>query len=243
MQDGMSGDVGTSLHSLLLAGEGLGTFLDQLAVLAADTVDGSRGCGITLLTADRATTVWSSDELTSRLDEIQYGQGNGPCLHAARTGEAVVMDDLYADQRWPAYRDQARTQGLCSSLSLPLDLGDADALGALNYYVFEPHTFTSDEVARLTEFRAEISRALALALRHDQLSRQTDHLHAAMATRRIIDQALGIIMAQNRCSAAEAFTVLRRASNNRNVKIQALAEDLIRRMTGAEPNRNTNWQE
>jgi hypothetical protein len=166
MQDSMSGDVGTSLHSLLLAGTGLDTFLEQLAVLAADTVDGASGCDITLLIANRPTTVSSSDELTSRLDGIQYGEGNGPCLHAARIGETMLMDDVYADQRWPAYRDQARAQGLCPSLSLPLDLGDADALGALNYYAFEPHMFTSAEAARLSEFRDEISRALTLALRH-----------------------------------------------------------------------------
>ena len=243
MQHRIGSDGEMSLHDLILAAEGIDTFLDRLAILAADTVGGASGCGITLVSADRATTVSSSDERTSELDEIQYSEGSGPGLHAARTGETVLMDDLYGDRRWPAYRDQARALGLCSSLSLPLDLADAEASGALNYYVFEPHTFAGDEVEQLSQFRDEMSRALNLALRHDRLTRQTDHLHAAMASRRIIDQALGIIMAQNRCSAEQAFVVLRRASNNRNIKIQLLAEDLIRNITGAEPNRDTNWRQ
>jgi AmiR/NasT family two-component response regulator len=48
-------------------------------------------------------------------------------------------------------------------------------------------------------------------------------------------------MAQNRCSSDEAFRILRRASNNRNLKMQLLAEDLIRTMTGTEPSRDTHW--
>jgi AmiR/NasT family two-component response regulator len=49
-----------------------------------------------------------------------------------------------------------------------------------------------------------------------------------MGTRRVIDQAIGLIMAQNRCSADDAFDILRRASQNRNLKINRLASDMIR---------------
>jgi AmiR/NasT family two-component response regulator len=49
-------------------------------------------------------------------------------------------------------------------------------------------------------------------------------------------------MAQNRCSADEAFDVLRRASNNRNVKISLLAADMIRTATGTEPDTNPHFK-
>jgi AmiR/NasT family two-component response regulator len=57
----------------------------------------------------------------------------------------------------------------------------------------------------------------------------------------VIDQAIGIIMAQNRCSADDAFQILRRASMNRNVKIQQLGADMIRAMTGTDPSTDTSW--
>jgi GAF domain-containing protein len=239
--DRAPGDVRARLHRLLFVTNGLDEFLEQLAVLAADVVEGDSECGITLIREGQPVTVAASGERTAKLDEIQYGNGDGPCLHAARTGEVVLVNDLSTDTRWPAYRDQVEGQGLHSTVALPLELGD-DERGALNFYVFERrHRFTKGELRVLSQFSAEATRALDLALRHDEQSRQTGHLHAAMATRRVIDQALGIVMAQNRCSSDEAFRILRRASNNRNLKMQLLAEDLIRTMTGTEPSRDTHW--
>jgi AmiR/NasT family two-component response regulator len=48
-------------------------------------------------------------------------------------------------------------------------------------------------------------------------------------------------MAQNRSSADDAFDVLRRASMNRNIKIQQLAGDMIRAVTGADPSSDASW--
>ncbi|MGT2461781.1 ANTAR domain-containing protein [Sinomonas atrocyanea] len=42
-------------------------------------------------------------------------------------------------------------------------------------------------------------------------------------------------MAQSRCSAEEAFDVLRRASNNRNVKLHTVAAELVQRIHPALP--------
>jgi AmiR/NasT family two-component response regulator len=53
-----------------------------------------------------------------------------------------------------------------------------------------------------------------------------------MATRSIIDQAMGVIMAQNRCSSDTAFGILRRASQNRNLKLWHVAGDIITAVTG-----------
>jgi ANTAR domain len=44
---------------------------------------------------------------------------------------------------------------------------------------------------------------------------------AALSGRAVIDQALGIIMGQRRCSADEAFGVLREVSQTSNVKLRA----------------------
>lgn len=236
-----AGDVRTRVHQLHFEAEGLDTFLEQLAVLAADSVDADASCGVTLVRESGAVTVAPSDERTTTLDELQYAQGDGPCLEAARSGEVVLVPDVSRDDRWPAYREHATARGLHAVLSIPLHLGD-EMSGALNLYAFEPHTFDEDERVSLEHFGEETSRAISLAVRHDMLTRQKDHLHSAMASRRVIDQALGIVMAQNRCSADEAFGILRRASNNRNVKIQKLAADMIRSMTGSEPSTDIHWR-
>jgi AmiR/NasT family two-component response regulator len=43
----------------------------------------------------------------------------------------------------------------------------------------------------------------------------------------VIDVAVGIIMAQNRCSQAEAFELLKSASSARNVKLHVVASGVV----------------
>jgi AmiR/NasT family two-component response regulator len=64
-----------------------------------------------------------------------------------------------------------------------------------------------------------------------------EYLQQALASRSTIDQALGVLMAQNHCTRDEAFGILRRASQNRNVKLRDVAAAVIHRFTGhpAEP--------
>lgn len=234
-------DVRQRLHELHFTAEGLDRFLEEITVLAADVVDGDTSGGVTVIRGERAATIAASDKRTQQLDEIQYGNGGGPCLHCARTAEAVTVDELANDDRWPKFREQALDQGMRSSLSLPLELG-AEAAGALNLYVFERHSFDDTERSVLSQFSQEVSRAINLALRHNDLSQQNDHLHTAMASRRLIDQAIGIVMAQNRCSADDAFGILRQASQNRNIKVRDLAADIIRNISGSEPTSDIHFK-
>lgn len=54
-----------------------------------------------------------------------------------------------------------------------------------------------------------------------------------MESRTDIDVAVGIVMAQNRCSQAEAFEILQRASSTRNVKLRVIASEIVQRVSGA----------
>ena len=46
-----------------------------------------------------------------------------------------------------------------------------------------------------------------------------------------VRQALGVIMAEQRCTTEQAFAILRTASQNRNLKPRQLAEDIVTRVT------------
>lgn len=234
-------DVRAHLHELHFSTTGLDALLEQVTVLAADIVDADTSAGITVIREDHPATVASSDTRTRALDEIQYANGDGPCLCAARTNEVVAIADVTTDDRWPRYHARAAGNGLRSSLSMPLQLGEL-AAGAMNLYSFDLHEFADAERAFIGQFCDEASRAVSLALRHELLSERNDHLHTAMATRRLIDQAIGLVMAQNRCSADEAFDILRRASQNRNVKINKLAAEMIHNVTGRAAGTETHWQ-
>lgn len=60
-------------------------------------------------------------------------------------------------------------------------------------------------------------------------------MKAAMQPRSVVDQALGVIMGKRRCSADEAFGVLRSASQNRNMKLRDLCAELTTSISGGPP--------
>jgi len=171
-------------------------------------------------------TVGSSDDFAAQLDEAQYGHDDGPCLTAMRAGKIVLVEDLAGDDRSIPYRPRALALGVRSSLSLPLDGGD-HAVGALNLYSRRAYAFGPAERAEAQRFAGEASRVLSLAVRLVHDVEITDQLRAALTSRTVIDQAIGIVMGQNRCDADTAFAVLRAASQHRNIKLRVVAAEIL----------------
>ncbi|MGH3855009.1 MAG: GAF and ANTAR domain-containing protein [Pseudonocardiaceae bacterium] len=222
------------LQQLLIDTESLTQFLVEVSHYAASTVGPGLSCGITLSRDGRPFTVAGSDSTAINLDEVQYGHHDGPCLTAMRTGEVVAITDLADDDRWGTYRPDALAHGIGSVLSVPLLISTGE-YGALNLYSRQAGVFTADQLRRTEGFAGEASRALRLAWRLADQVELTHHLETALVSRTIIDQALGIIMGQNRCIADEAFDILRAASSHRNMKLRTVAQDIVTRTSTKSP--------
>ena len=222
------------LQRLLLASADVDEFLDKIAVLAAGFTSPPSSCGITLRRGGEVSTVAASGNLARQADEIQYGQGQGPCLHSMRTGEFVHVADLASDARWDAYRLNALAQGVRSSISIPLIVED-EPVGALNIYTDTHRNFTTDDIRTARAFATQAAAALTLVMRYARQLVLEDQLRNALASRAVIDQALGIIMGQQHCDANDAFAVLRRASQDRNIKLADIAAEVITSITGKQP--------
>lgn len=228
-------DVLDSLHTLLLSAPKTEDFLIELAALAAKVVDPPASCGVTTRYDGKARTVATSDERAALIDEEQYGDNEGPCLHAMRTGQMVEVGDQTTDVRWPLYRDGALALGLKCSLSFPLT-ADGEPIGALNLYGYDrPHAFSDTDRQRGATFAAQASTALTIAIRLAKQSELADQLQEALKSRSTIDQAMGVLMGQQRCDAETAFSLLRTHSQNNNRKLRDVAADIITRLTGHPP--------
>jgi len=77
------------------------------------------------------------------------------------------------------------------------------------------------------------SLALSVAHSHEDEERRAANLHAALASRETIGEALGILMERERITGHQAFDILRRASQHLNIKLREVAENLIE--TGEDP--------
>jgi hypothetical protein len=105
----------------------------------------------------------------------------------------------------------------------------------LNFFAPAPGRFTDTVIKEAEEFARVAGSTLRLAIRIEAAEHLNIDLKAAMATRKIIDAACGLIMAQNRCGHDEAFNLLVKASSHRNQKLHDVAVDIIARM-GLAPN-------
>lgn len=213
-------------------GRDLDSFLQRAAGLAAVAVAGDRSCGITVGRDHSLLTVAASDERATLADEAQYGAGEGPGMAAMATGEVVYVRDQRNDHRWEIYRMAALDRGVRCSLSFPLLVEDAPA-GALNLYDFRaPDNFDAAARGRAGVFARQAATALTMAQRLREHEGTSDQVVEALRSRSAIDQALGILMAQEQCDADTAFALLRHHSQVTNRKLRDVASGLVERATG-----------
>ncbi|TVU59521.1 GAF and ANTAR domain-containing protein [Paenarthrobacter nitroguajacolicus] len=222
------------LQDLLVENADIREFLQDLADMTAMklTTEGNTiACGVTVIRQKQPVAVADSDAFARTLDKVQNSFGDGPCLTALRTSLVVHVPDVVNERRWPRYMQAAAATRVGSILALPMRLGGTgDAV--VNLYSTRPNGFFQENIAVAERLTATGSKALHLALKIAQLQDARQHLTAALESRATINTAVGIIMAQNRCSQDTAFQVLVKASNHRNVKLRAVAAAVIAGVSG-----------
>jgi hypothetical protein len=114
----------------------------------------------------------------------------------------------------------AKEAGVASIVSYRL-YTTQDTLGALNLYSTKPDAFDADDINNGQALAAHVGVALAA-------SQQAEHLEMAVINRTAIGRAEGILMERFGIPPDQAFAVLRRVSQHRNVKLNCVAEELVR---------------
>ena len=87
-----------------------------------------------------------TSELPSRIDDLQQGVDDGPCLQAIWEHETVRVDDMAHEDRWPRFAPRAADAGIGSMLAFQLYTTESN-LGALNLLSASPHAFDATSVS------------------------------------------------------------------------------------------------
>lgn len=218
------------LVGLLQEEESWAQTLERLAGLARATIPGCSAGSVTLWREGQPYTVVSTDDLAREVDNAQYETLEGPCLDASRYGEVYVVREMAGETRWPVFCSVAARKGIRSSLSLPLSVRGAP-IGALNLYSEQHDGFAgAEEVGRL--FAGQAGVAIANAEVYRASRSLAEQLQEAMDSRAVIEQAKGVLMAEQGGTAEEAFALLRAASQRENVKLRDIAQRIVGDQTG-----------
>jgi GAF domain-containing protein len=215
------------LSRVVLVDRTLEQVLDEITAIASRGIPGAEATSSTLIRGDRPFTAAYTGEMALAADELQYEHGYGPCMDAGRGNVVLRVDDMRAETRWPHYVERVLETGVRSSLSVPLPY-QGTSIGALNVYSTEPHAFASPESL---EAGLQVAEAIAVAVvnadAHAQLRDQALNMRIAMDSRAVIEQAKGVLMAQRHVDAAQAFDILREASQRYNRKLRDIAQGIV----------------
>ncbi|MEU4606438.1 GAF and ANTAR domain-containing protein [Kribbella sp. NPDC023972] len=195
--------------------------LREAVQAAMELVPGAEAGSVTAVVGSRHVVHKAeSGLLPARVDAVMSEFDEGPCLDALRERLIVRVGDMRREVRWPRFAPRAAELGALSMLAFPMFVKD-DSLCALNLYAEQAHAFTdeSEHVGRLLAAHAAVAYSGA---------QRAENLLAAIETRDLIGQAVGLLMERYSITADRAFGTLVRFSRQTNRKLRDVAAELIR---------------
>lgn len=205
---------------------GFEALLVEVATFAVQAIPGADGAGLAMSQEERADTVVTTAEFVRRVDDIQYGLGEGPCISAAEQAQTVLSGSLGTDQRWPRFARRVAGLGVRSAVSVPL-IAPGAVIGAINVYAHRENAFDARAAALGELFAVPAAIAVQNAQVLDQTRRLVAQLEHAVQTRGSVDRAVGIIISRTGATAEEALAHLRRVSQSEHRALADIADSLV----------------
>jgi hypothetical protein len=213
-----------SLATLVYASDDFSAVHQAVVDAAPRLVEGCDHASLMLRNNDgRFLTAAASDEVAELIDTYERELGEGPCLDAI-VDDAVYHDaDLLDGSPWP--RLSARvldTTPVRGMAGFRLLVG-AQKTGALNLFCDRPGGLDAASVDQGIVLASFVTVALLAA--HERQAANT--LRAGLTSNREIGKAVGLLMAFHKISDVEAFGMLRKASQDMNIKLAEVARQVV----------------
>jgi GAF domain-containing protein len=187
--------------------------------------------------------VAGTDPTVAEMFRMQLDSGRGPLLTALQEQVTILVRDTATDERWPDWAARIIGFGVRSSLIVPLATGGGPSgrpasagstVGVLSLYSDAPNWFSVDDEAIADVLARHASVAVATARRDETMARAVD-------ARKLVGQAMGILMERFDLDSDQAFTVLKRYSQEHNVKLREVAQYLIDTRTMPTRGAGADW--
>jgi GAF domain-containing protein len=221
------------LSRLLLEESRLETTLRGIGNLAASVIPSCEEAGVTLESHGEVSMRVSTGAIAEKVDTYQYEIEEGPCVAAAESHSAVLIDDMATEKRWPRFASFAVTQDVVSSYAIPMTL-NGEMIGVLNLYSIDNSFGAADEEIG-TRFAEQAAMAVHHATTFNKTREMIDHLHRALETRDVIGAAVGIMMHRDQLTMEAAFARLKEMSQRENQKLRQIAENIVGQFQAADP--------
>ena len=194
-----------------------------ICVAATLVVTGCDHASLLVRHGGRYITVGASDRIAQRVDDMERIAGDGQCVDAIEEETQQIETDLTAPDQWHqlAARLVAETP-VRGAMGFRI-LVDRRKTGALNLFSDKPNVFDTEAAGQAVVLASFASVAInAIAAGED-----VSTLRRGLLSNREIGKAVGMLMMLNGVDEHEAFDVLRRYSQDLNIKLADVARTVI----------------
>ncbi|MBT2504026.1 ANTAR domain-containing protein [Curtobacterium sp. ISL-83] len=175
-------------------------------------------------------TVSATDDVASRLDELQFDLAEGPCWDAKHTAAPVLESDFLGrpHHQWPAFTDALRNEpepSVQALFAFPIAFGPF-RLGAMDAYEVRPTTLAPAQVEQASALAAALGRRLlhrAVAAIGDE----GEGLDLGPFSRRVVHQATGVVLAQLDITPDDAHLLIQGHAFTRHTSMREVAHEII----------------
>jgi GAF domain-containing protein len=175
--------------------------------------------GVALAVRGRPEVPAVTDAVVGEIYQWQMAGGRGPLVESMRSHSTVLIRDTATDDRWPEWSAKVLSLGVRSVLDVPLTTAGG-TVGVLGLYNASPDAFAPDDEAVAHILARHASVAVATARREATMAQAVD-------ARKLVGQAMGILMERYDIDGDRAFAILRRYSQDTNTKLRDVAQQLI----------------
>lgn len=212
------------LADLVYRGATFETIHQAICDIALTAVPGCDHACVMTITADgEPRQEAASDETAALVDRLEWEIGEGPCVDAVLSDRYELDPDITRSSVWPQLARLVVEQTSVRGMAGYRIMDGPRKAGALNLYSDTAGALTAESARMGAVVAAFASVALTAAARHQSVS----SLREALDSNREIGKAIGILMATHRLSDEEAFGLLRKTSNELNVRLSVVAQKLL----------------
>jgi hypothetical protein len=213
----------SALAEIIYQGPESGEVYAALCLAATLVVGGCDHASLLVKRDGRYVTVGASDRIAQRVDDMERLAGDGPCVDAIEEETPQIETDLTNPTQWPnlAARMVADTP-VRGAMGFRI-LVDRRKTGALNLFSDKAGVFDSESAGQAIVLASFASVAINAVAQGEDVST----LRRGLLSNREIGKAVGMVMMLHNIDEQQAFDVLRRYSQDLNIKLADVARSVI----------------
>ncbi len=211
-----------TLSKMIYVGATFEEVYQHLVDTAPVVVTGCDHASLMLTGRDGYHTAAASDDVARHVDALEREVGEGPCVDAIDDEAGQIDADIAHESTWPRLAERVLAETSVRGMAGFRIVVDGKKIGALNLFSDTAGAFQdgADQGAILAAFAS-------LALSSVAKQEKADSLLAGLESNREVGKAVGLLMAAHKIGSDAAFEVLRKASNDMNMKLVEVAREVV----------------